>query len=498
MTTFANFPLFCIVASLMCSVISSVLPAKAARRLSLGLTAGVCLLNAAIVWALGVYGGPVYYIMGHFPHPWGNELVIGLPESLMATVFSLVLFLCLLGGASFLETDIAPEKQNTYFIMVDLVQASLLALSYTNDLFTGYVFLEICTLASCGLIMIRQTGRSILAAVRYMIFALVGSGLFLLGVVLLYNITGHLLMPDLSQAVAALAQSHRYRVPLSSAICLITVGLAIKSGLCPFHYWMADTYGCSTPCSSGILSGLVSKGYIFFLLKVIFGVFGTEVFYGSGVQNVLFVFGICGMMAGSVAAIRENDIFRMLADSSAAQIGYVFLGIGISPTAGVTAALFHMLTHAITKPVLFLSAARLSQAAGGRKTFSDLTGGGYVCPVAGFAFSWGALSMIGIPMTMGFLSKYLLGTAALATGSRAVLSLLALAVSTVLNTFYFARTMIRLYTPSAGKLENSIRAPWPFGLSVACFTAINAAAGLFAWPLISLLEQGLETFGKVV
>ena len=493
-----NLPLFCIVASLVCSVISSVLDGKYARRLSMCLSFAVAVCSLLVLGMVLQNGEPVTYIMGHFPHPWGNEIRMGILESFFSFIFATVMFLCMKGAKIRLTQDLEESKRQFYFVMTDLIQASLLVLVYTNDIFTGYVFIEICTLASCGILMIRQTGRTTLASVRYMIFSLIGSGLFLLGVTILYNITGHLLLPSLHEAAAQLWQAGEYRIPLTSSICLITVGLAIKSGLFPFHYWMPDTYGCATPCSSAILSGLVSKGYIFFLLKVIFSGFGTEVFYGSGVQNVLFVFGICGMIFGSIGAIRENDIFRMLANSSAAQIGYVYLGIGISPEAGVIGALFHILTHAVTKPVLFLSASRLSDAAGGSKRFKDLQGSGYAFPLAGFAFSLGALSMIGIPMTMGFMSKYLLAVAGLEVSVKAVPTLLALALSTILNTFYFARTIIRLYTPGTPLSSATVwKAQAPFGLSAICFSLLNLAAGIFASPLIGLLRQGLEYFGKV-
>lgn len=493
-----NFPLFAIVASLVCSVVSSVLNGKHARRLSMCLCAVVAVSSLFVLRLVSANGQPITYIMGHFPHPWGNEIRMGLLEPFFTFVFSLVMFLCMKGAKVKLTQDLEPSKSQYYFVMTDLIQASLLVLLYTNDIFTGYVFIEICTLASCGILMIRQVGRTTLASVRYMIFSLIGSGLFLLGVTILYNITGHLLLPSIHEAVGSLAQTGAYRIPLSASICLITVGLAIKSGLFPFHYWMPDTYGYATPCSSAILSGLVSKGYIFFLLKLVWNGFGPEVFYGSGMQNVLFVFGICAMVFGSIGAIRENDIFRMLANSSVAQIGYVYLGLGISPEAGVIGALFQILTHAVTKPVLFLSASRLSDGAGGSKRFRDLQGCGYALPLAGFAFSLGALSMIGIPMTMGFMSKYLLAVAGLEVSAKAVPTLLTLALSTILNTFYFARTIIRLYTPgTTGATGKAIGAQPTFALSALCFCVLNLAAGIFASPLIGLLGLGLDYFGKV-
>lgn len=493
-----NLPLFCIVASLVCSVVCSVLDSRHARWISMNLSFTVAVCSLFVLKYVSSIGEPVTYIMGHFPHPWGNEIRMGFLEPFFSFVFAVIMFLCMKGGKIHLVLDLEQEKGQFYFVNTCLIQAALLVLVYTNDIFTGYVFIEICTLASCGILMIRQLGRTTLASVRYMIFSLIGSGLFLLGVTLLYNITGHLLLPSLRTSIAELVKTSSYRIPLSTSICLITVGLAIKSGLFPFHYWMPDTYGYATPCSSGILSGLVSKGYIFFLLKVIFCGIGQEVFYDSGMQNVLFVFGICGMLFGSVGAIRENDIFRMLANSSAAQIGYVYLGIGISPDAGVIAALYHILTHAVTKPVLFLSASRLSDAAGGSKRFKDLQGCGYAFPLAGAAFSVGALSMIGIPLTMGFMSKFLLAEAGLGNPNKLVLTLLVLAISTILNTFYFARTIIRLYTPGTPMASASVmRAQPPFAAAAIAFTALNLTAGIFASPLIALLQQGLELFGKV-
>lgn len=490
-----NLPLFCIVASLMSAVISSVLKGKAARITTQCLTAAVCICSVLVLFYTARVGD-VTYLMGHYPHPWGNELRLGALEGLFSSFFSAVLFLCVLGGKKQLLHDLEAAKSNLYYIMVDLIQAALLVLVFTNDIFTGYVFIEICTISSCGILMIRQVGRTTLASVRYMIFSLIGSGLFLLGVVLLYNITGQLLMPNLKESIAVLWESGTYRVPLISALALLCVGLAVKSGLFPFHFWMPDTYGAATPCSSGILSGLVSKGYLVFLIKIIFDVFGTDVFYASGVQNIFYIFGVCGIIVGSVSAMHENDIFRMTAYSSAAQIGYIYMGLGISPTFGVTAALFHILTHAVTKPALFLSAAQLSDAAGGKKRFKALQGTAHINPAAGMAFGIGAFSMIGLPLTMGFMSKYLFAISAFHANRKLIPTLIVLAISTILNTFYFARTLIRLFNRPQREIPErvSLKKQLPYTIAAVCLAAMNIAAGVAAQPLCDLLRTGLELF----
>ncbi len=494
MNIIASFPLFAIVLCLLCAAVSLALGGKAARALSLCLAAVLTGLYAAVLWYGCTSGTVTVYMMGHYPHPWGNEIRFSIIDPLFAACFAFILFLSLLGGKKQLARDLHENRHNFYCILCDLLLAALSALCFTNDLFTGYVFVEISTLAAVGLLMIREIGRTTLASVRYLIFSLIGSGLFLMGVILLYGITGQLLMPDLKAAVSALAQSGQYRIPLITSMCLITLGLSVKSGLCPFHLWMPDTYGYATPASSAILSGLVSKGYLVLLIKCIFDVFGTEVYYASGVQNVLFFLGIAGMIAGSVSAMQEKEINRMLAYSSAAQIGCIFMGIGISPELGMLAALYHILVHAFTKPLLFLSAAQLVDASGGLY-YRELKDSAHKNRPAGVGFAIGACSMIGIPLTMGFVSKYRFALAAFEPDAFTVITLVALAISTVLNTFYFARMVLRIYRPNEDgeKPERvKLRDQLPYCISAFILMLVNILCGVAADSLLEFLRHGLD------
>lgn len=211
-------------------------------------------------------------------------------------------------------------------------------------------------------------------AVRYMIFSLVGSGLFLIGVIFTYSITGQLLFPQLKASIALLWADGTYRFSMTVAIGLMVGGLAIKSGLFPFHFWMPDTYGRATPASAGILSGVVSKGYIFLLIKIIYQVIGIEVFAASGIQDLLLVLGIGGMVMCSISAIQTGRLRTMIAYSSGAQIGYIYMGLGMGTQAALLAALLQIVAHAVTKPMLFLSGAGLAGASGGHQDFRSLRG----------------------------------------------------------------------------------------------------------------------------
>ncbi len=352
MTLVQNFPFFSIVIAMFSGIVSSVLSGKQARNLSIGAIVITTVMSGAVLaFCLGT-GESYTYMMGHFPAPWGNEIRAGVLEGLTALLFGVVMLLSVVGGMGHTFEDVEESKLNLFFIVIDLMLSSLLALIYTNDLFTAYVFVEINTIAGCGLIMIRQVGRSFTSAIRYLMMSQLGSGLFLIGLTLLYDVTGHLLMSPAKEAVAAIEASGSYEIPMLVILAVISVGLAIKSGLYPFHSWIPDTYGYATPTASAILSGLVSKGYIFLLIKIFYRVLGRENVVASRIVNVLFLFGLAGMIMGSVRAMLETDTRRMIAYSSVAQIGYIYLGLGLGTQDGVIAAIFHMFTHSATKALL--------------------------------------------------------------------------------------------------------------------------------------------------
>ncbi len=496
-----NFPFFSIILSLFSGPLSSILGGKAAKRLNIAVISMIGIMSCAVLSFTISSGESYVYMMGHFPAPWGNEIRVGVLEASMAVFFCVIMLLCMLGGERERLAEIEPEKQNLYYIMVNLLLSSLLALIYTNDLFTAYVFVEINTISACGLIMIKQNGRNIEAATRYMIMSLLGSGLLLLGICFLYDLTGHLLMSNIKEQVQLLNESGDYHIPLLVSLSLMSVGLAIKSALYPFHAWLPDAYGYSTLSSAAILSSLVSKGYIFLLVKIFYRVVGFDIVRDSKVINVLFVFGVAGMIMGSVSAIKENNIRRMIAYSSVAQIGYIYMGFGLGTTAGVIASIYHIVSHAATKSLLFVAASGITEASGDSTDFFDLTGAGYRNKLAGVAFTVGSLSMVGFPMFAGFISKILFAQAAVESLHKVLPTLIALALSTILNAVYFMKTVIRIYTPekksvAAQKghtmiriMDNPVKSA-----ALVCFILLNLILGLCSEPIVRLFQNGLNMF----
>ena len=489
-----NFPFMNIIMCLASGVISSVLPAKKARVWTLTLLTVLLVMSGCVLaFVLGT-GEPYVYMMGHVPAPWGNEIRVGILEGVMAVVFCLIMLLSVAGGGKYIARDIAETKQNLFYVLVNLMMSSLLALIYTNDMFTAYVFIEINTIAAGGLILIRETGHTLVAATKYMIMSLIGSGLILIGISMLYGITGHLLMSNMKETVAALNANGQYTMPLTVVIVLMCVGLAIKSALFPFHSWLPDAYSYGTASSSAILSSLVSKSYIFLLLKIFYRVIGIDVIEMHHVGNLLFVLGVLGMILGSVRAIRQVDIRRMIAYSSVAQIGYIYMGIGIGTKTGMLAAVFHIISHAASKSMLFIAARGLSEVSDDSKLFEDLKGAGYRNVAAGVGFAVGALSMVGIPLFAGFTSKVYFAMGALEAGPEKMwVAMIALAISTVLNAVYFLHTVMTIYTPAPdkkGRAQNGA----PYVAAILVFIGLNLFLGIGSNLVWEAIAAGVQMF----
>ncbi len=497
MDVIRNFPPYSIILCLAGGIICSAIKGKVARRFTITLLSIVCIMNACVLIYTTKTHEAFVYVMGKFPAPWGNELRAGCLEGLIATFFCIIMILSLIGGIRGQDDDILPSRMNLYFIMVNLMMSSLLALVYTNDLFTAYVFVEINTMAACALIMIRNNGHTIVAATKYMIMSLLGSGLLLIGICILYDITGQLLMPNIKIAVNELAKTGEYAIPLTVVIGLMSVALAIKSALFPFHSWLPEAYSYSTASSSAILSSLVSKGYIFLLIKIFYRVIGFDVMNSHKITNILFIFGIVAMIMGSVTAIRQHDVRRLIAFSSIAQIGYIYMGIGLGNMAGMVAAIFHIMSHGATKSMLFISSRGLVEVSDRSKDFHYLKGAAFRNKPAGVAFAVGAFSMVGIPLLAGFTSKVYFAEAAMtAVDAKMWIAMITLAISTILNAIYFIRATISIYTPRNMEMLNPSYKPSRMAtIALTAFVVLNLILGTMSYPIALTIQNGLKVFG---
>lgn len=210
---------------------------------------------------------------------------------------------------------------------------------------------------------------------------------------------------------------------------------------------------------------------------------------------VILVLGLLGMILGSIFALIQKDLKKMIAYSSVAQIGYIYLGLGLGTSYGMAAAAFHIIVHAITKSMLFISGGNFLEIANSKKV-EDLSGLGYIDPISGASFLVGSLSMIGIPLFSGFISKLLFVNAAL-DSNMMIIVLIALAISTLLNGMYYIPIILRLYNRENMKknLNLSFKAKGIVKYSLIILITLNILLGLISGPVVSALIEGFKNIG---
>ena len=487
-----NLPFLSVFLVMITAILLSVIPgAKRAYWITVCVSAAVTVMSLCFLRFIVRADASYAFTMGKFPAPFGNEIRFGPLQGLLASVFGAVMCLSLLGGRAELFEDVDPKKMGLACVMLNMILASLQILTYTNDAFTAYVFIEISTIAACALVMIKDSGSTLVATIRYLFMSLLGSGLFLFSIILLYAITGHLLMPQLHDSVSMLMADGSYTRVLALLLGMMTAGLGVKSAMFPFHRWLPDAHGTATTTSSAVLSGLVVKGYAVLLITMYCRVFTLETVRAFHIHDAVFVLGFCGMILGSVMALRETHAKRMLAYSSVAQLGYVFMGLGLGTEAGIAAAVFQILAHAFAKPLLFVSVGRLASTAHHEKQLRALRGAAWNCPLAGFGFGIGALSMVGIPLFGGFAAKVNFSTASLFGDTKIALTLFVLALSSVLNALYYIPAVINIWSEKEPDTQRAKKDPTATAaiIGLACGVLF---LGLCFTPVMRIIVRGLE------
>ncbi|MCL1993960.1 MAG: sodium:proton antiporter [Spirochaetes bacterium] len=501
-----NFPFFSIYFAILCGIFTLPLGRHAAKWLSIGCHAVLAVLSGFVLaHTLGLEESFVY-MMGKFPAPFGNELRVGVLEAFMALLFSTVGLLSIAGGSRDIFKDVPQAKINLHYVMQNMLSAAMLAVIYTNDIFTAYVFIEIIVITACSIVSTKLTGRNLMATMSYLLMSLIGSGMMLLGIGMLYGVTGHLLFPGIQENVALIVATENYKLPLFVLSALFVAGLAIKSALFPFHGWLPDAHASATTSASAVLSGLIVKAYIILLVKLAYNIYGLETMALLFIPHVLMFFALAGIVYGSVKAIRQKNVKLMLSYASISSIGFIYAGISLNTDAGIAAACFHIVAHAVAKAMLFTAAGGLAAVSGGHKDYGSLLGAARRDPFSGAVFIIGAVAMIGIPPFSGFASKLYLATAAMQTPYFIVVIPVAIVLSTFLGIMYYFPVIYSILSkrgegvPSgegadAGGELKVLPQPFLYRASLAVFAALTLYIGLFSQQVLSVIERGLAVLG---
>jgi len=276
---------------------------------------------------------------------------------------------------------------------------------------------------------------------------------------------------------------------LWTAMSFITVGLGVKSALFPLHIWLPDAHSSAPSSSSAILSGLVVKVYIVSLLRIFYLIFGIEMFQGTYMRYLIILLAALAILAGSFFAFVQLELKRRLAYSTVAQIGYIFLGIGLGTPWGVAAAMLHIIIHAFMKCCLFLSAGAIYYQTG-RKKVTQFSGLGYQMPVTMAAFTVASLSMVGIPLFGGFITKYALAMGSLEANNPYFIILIVL--SGLLNAAYYFPIIWQAYFTSGHNVQLKIdKVPLSMLIPIVIMAVGIIYMGIFPTGPLAFLEKAV-------
>lgn len=399
-------------------------------------------------------GSTVRYQLGGWAPPMGIELVLDPLSALVTVLIGAVSTLVLLHAGPNAEQELA-GKRVWFYSAALLLLCGLSGMTLTGDLFNLYVFLEISALSGYALVAVGDK-RAPLAAFRYLMFGTLGASMYLLGLCLLYMKTGSLNMADLQAILLAsndTAAPLLLSRPVIAGVALMALGLGLKMALFPMHGWLADAYTCASSPSSALIAPIGTKVAAYALIRLLLFVVGPAAAALDGVPLLRAIgwLGAAGVVWGSIMAVAQTDLKRMLAYSSVGQVGYIAMGIGMGSVYGLIGALLHIVNHACMKGCLFLVAGNLILRLGHDRIPGIDGRTAERMPWTMGAFSVAAMSMVGLPPTAGFFSKWYLALGAVEQSSWVWLG--ALVVSSLLNAAYFARIIERAYLAEPGSVR---------------------------------------------
>lgn len=352
--------------------------------------------------------GIIRYHVGGWEPPWGIELLVDPLSAFMALIVSFIGLLAVVYSKDYIAGEIPDKKLPAYYSLLQLIIGGMLGALMTGDLFNLFVMTEIFSISAYALVSIAQKKGSLIASYNYLILASVGTTFILFSTGFIYMVTGSLNMVDISQRLSALESPW----VMYNGLILLVIGFAIKSALFPLHTWLPDAHSIAPSPVSVLLSALVIKVGAYSIIRSVFTVFGPGLLEQSGVVTIPVTWmASLGILLGSIYAITQTDIKRMLAYSSVAHIGYILLGIGLASTASMTGGIFHILNHALGKACLFFCAGAVLHKTGIRNV-EEYTGLAGKMPITMIAFTLAAISLVGIPPTSGFMSKFYLAIGA--------------------------------------------------------------------------------------
>lgn len=385
------------------------------------------------VWS----NGPISYHMGGWPPPIGIEYRVDLLNAFVLVLVSFVSTIMMPYARRSVAHEIDGDKQAWFYAMYLLCLAGLLGIAITGDAFNAFVFLEISSLSTYVMIAMGRDRRALVASYQYLILGTIGATFYVIGVGLLYLVTGSLNFADIAARLGE--ASAAFPRPVLAGLAFLFVGISLKLALFPLHLWLPNAYAYAPSFATAFLAATATKVAVYLFLRIAFSIYGVALdLKALPVSTVLYPLSIAAMFIASILAVYEQNLKRMLAYSSVAQIGYITLGIALMNQAGLTGGIVHLFNHALIKGALFLALGAVMYRAGTVK-LDDLGGIGRTMPLTFAAFVLAGMSLMGVPGTAGFISKYYLIVGALDAGKWPVAFLIV--ASSLIALLYIGRAV---------------------------------------------------------
>ncbi len=408
----AHLPALQVVVPLVAAPLSVLLRRRRAAFVLVTAAAWTALAIAIALWWQVNTGGTISYHIGSWPPPWGIEYRVDRLSSFVLVLVCAMAAIVLPYSWTSIERELPREQHYLFYTMFALCLAGLLGITITGDAFNLFVFLEISSLSTYVLIALGRDRRALLAAYQYLIMGTIGATFVVVGVGLLYLQTGTLNLVDMGQRLQAIS-GHR---PVLAALAFLTVGLSLKVALFPLHQWLPNAYAYAPSAVAAFLAATATKVALYALFRFYFSVFGASaVFERLPMEELMLMLALGAMFVASTVACFQADLKRLFAYSSVAQIGYIVLGLSFDSPTGLTGTIVHLANHAVTKGGVFLLLGGMAASLGG-VSLVHAQGMARSMPLTSFGIVLCGLSLIGVPGTAGFVSKWYLVLASLEKG----------------------------------------------------------------------------------
>ncbi len=410
----AHLPALQVVVPLIGAVLSAFLRRGRSAWLLATVVSWLMPVIAILLMAKVVANGPISYHLGGWAPPFGIEYRVDLLAAFVLVLVSGVAAVIMPFARVSVAHEIEGDKQVWFYTMYLLCLTGLLGITITGDAFNIFVFLEVSSLSTYVLIALGKDRRALLAAYQYLIVGTIGATFYVIGVGLLYLVTGSLNIVDIANRLSdpAIYQAR----PVLAALAFITVGVSLKLALFPLHVWLPGAYTHAPSMATAFLAGTATKVAIYVLIRYFFSVFGVAISFKTlPISEVLMVLSVAAMFVASLIAVFEKNLNRLLAYSSLGQVGYITLGIALANVDGLTGSIVHLLNHAVMKTALFMVMGALVY----RIAATDITsigGIGRRMPLTMLTFVIGGMALVGVPGTAGFISKWYLAVGAYERG----------------------------------------------------------------------------------